>query len=88
MCLAYSAKNPWCRTQQVLKHWWLAPFAVVEMLGRHSVGSRARSKERPQPLWKVDCEAKVAVAVAPNLGFSHGNIKQWTQASQKHLYEF
>lgn len=46
MCLAYSAKNPWCRTQQVLKHWWLAPFAVVEMLGRYSVGSRARSKER------------------------------------------
>ena len=46
MCLAYSAKNPWCRTQQDLKHWWLAPFAVVEMLGRYSVGSRARSKER------------------------------------------
>lgn len=23
----------------------------------------------PQPLWKVDCEAKVAVAVAQNHGF-------------------
>jgi hypothetical protein len=86
--LAYSAKNPWRRTQQVLKLWWLAPFAVVEMFGIYSVGSCAGSKERAQPLWKVDCEAKVAEAVAPNLGFSHGNIWQWTQACQKHLYEF
>ena len=44
--MAYSAKNPRHRTENVLKLWWLAPFAVVEMLGRYSVGSRARSKER------------------------------------------
>lgn len=37
----------------------------------------------PKPLWKVDCEAKVAVAVAPKFGSSHGNIWQWIQASQK-----
>lgn len=48
--LALLCQKAWRRTQQLLKLRWHAHFAVEEMLGRYSVGSRARSKDRAQAI--------------------------------------